>query len=123
MKRQKHQDPKPMLSKRYLMKDLDARPVTDKDTWCYRPAFRHGIPLKEGNWGYIISIPFNSKKSLNLSDFKGYSIIRTKKQSDKMLLQIVWTPFCNKNYYIISKNAKKKKSKTPHFLNVQNWTP
>lgn len=117
------------LLKRYSVEDLDARPVTSKDKWCYRPALKNGHPLKEGDWGYIITLPSVPKTHSVFEGLQGYSIIRTKKVNGQFLLQIILT--CCDNHYAISSrankntNSKKKrkgsKSKCPYILSIQNW--
>lgn len=115
------------LVKRRSVEGLDVRPVTIKDKWCYRPSVRNGQPLKEGDWGYILTLPSLPKKPIAIEGLKGYSIVRSKKLSGQFLLQIVLTGY-NNQYAILAheviKGKKRKHSKSKkkiYALSVQNW--
>lgn len=32
----------------------EVRPVTQKDSWCYKPALSNGKPTKPEDWGYTL---------------------------------------------------------------------
>lgn len=96
----RHKKKSQQMLKRYSVENLDVRPVTSKDKWCYRPALKNGSPLKEGDWGYIITLPYAPKKHSVIEGLEGYSIIRSKKVAGQFLLQIVLT--CYDNHYGIS---------------------
>ena len=123
------QKPQQMLIKRCSVEKLDVRPVTAKDKWCYRPSVKNGQPLKEGDWGYIVTLPSIPKKPIVIEGLGGYSVVRSKKLSGQFLLQIVLT--CYDTHYAISsqevtkKSSKRKKhsksKKKSYALSVQNW--
>lgn len=122
------QKPQQVLIKRCSVEELDVRPVTSKDKWCYRPSAKNGQPLKEGNWGYIVTLPSIPKKPIVIEGLGGYSVVRSKKLSGQFLLQIVLA--CYDNHYAIlaqevtkksSKRMKHSKSKKKSYaLSVQN---
>lgn len=120
----RHKKKSQQMLKRYSVENLDVRPVTSKDKWCYRPALKNGSPLKEGDWGYIITLPYTPKKHSVIEGLEGYSIIRSKKVAGQFLLQIVLT--CYDNHYAISAQAsgkegkKNSKSKNPYIWSIRN---
>lgn len=111
------------MLKRYSVEELDVRPVTSKDKWCYKPSLKNGEPLKEGDWGYIITLQATKRHSV-IEGLEGYSIVRSKKVAGQLLLQIVLT--CYDNHYAITaqaserKGKKNSKSKSPYILSIRN---
>lgn len=105
----------------------EVRPVTKKDSWCYKPALSNGKPTKPEDWGYIITLPKLPKDDRVLLGINGH-IVRTKKSQKQFLLQVI--PYSSENpmYGISStsihtpRGGKKKKSKSrrSRILNVRN---
>jgi len=122
--------PQQMLIKRCSVEQLDVRPVTAKDKWCYRPNMRNGKPIDPKEWGYVVTLSSIPKKPTILEGLGGYSIIRSKKLSGKFLLQIVLSCY-DTHYAIVSqeiskKSGKRKKhsknKKKTYALIVQDWS-
>lgn len=68
---------------KHLFESLNARPVTCKDNWCLRPSNIRGKPMKEGTWGYIITLPYLPKGNTLFEGLKGYAIVRCKKEKKR----------------------------------------
>lgn len=80
----------PCKPRRYVVKDLEKRPVTPKDKWCLRPQKRNNQAVTSEEWGDILTLPNISKgRDIVLEGLEGYTILRTKKLSGNLLLQIV----------------------------------
>ncbi len=117
----------PCKPRRYAVKDLEKRPVTQKDKWCLRPQKRNNQAVTPEEWGYILTLPNISKgRDIVLEGLEGYTILRTKKLSGTLLLQIVEASE-PKSYGISSKvkeiedeNGQKRHPKQKKNQNV--WT-
>ena len=117
----------PCKPRRYAVKDLEKRPVTPKDKWCLRPQKRNNQAVTSEEWGDILTLPNISKgRDIVLEGLEGYTILRTKKLSGTLLLQIVEASE-PKSYGISSKvkeiedeNGQKRHPKQRKKQNV--WT-
>ena len=121
-RQQQHQKPL-----RYSLENLNARPVTPQDKWCYKPTIRDGKPCSEKAWGYIITLPSISKgRKTILDSFTGYTILRCKKLQRQFLLQII--PCDSGKQYGITSQLKEdcpyfrqsKRRKNRHIMNIRN---
>lgn len=76
--------------RRYVFKNLEKRPVTPKDKWCYRPKVRNNQEVSSEEWGYILTLSnISPGRDIILVGFEGYTILRTKKLAGAFLLQVV----------------------------------
>lgn len=128
------QQSKEATKSKHFFESLNARPVTREDKWCDRPTQICGRPALEGEWGYIITLPYLPSRNILLDGIQGYAIVRCKKYKKQFLLQIVRRKF-SENYlfyyggYGMSSHAilpsrdgkkKKNKKKIARIWNIRN---
>ena len=118
-------------SNRYSLLESEIRPVTESDIWCRRKMPKGRIPAGDDPWGYVITIPYCPNQNTFLDYVDGYIIIRTKKDGDNFLLQVIEKKSAP-NYGIkaygieaatkLEPNASSKKRKNKNILSIKNLT-
>ena len=112
----------------YSLLNCERRPVEKTDKWCQRKLVNGHVPVGDAPWGYIVTIPYCPNKNMFLDDVDGY-IVRSKKHSGKLLLQVVEKDYAPK-YGVKSfareepnfnKRKRKKTKKYGRILNIKNF--
>ena len=110
-----------MILNHYSLRGCLKRPVTDEDefAWCKRPRDFYGrIPKGKAPWGYVITIPV-PMYAIDLKHVNGY-IVRTKKDHNILLLQVVNVGKQKYPKYRIISTIQLCGSKKSWIINVRN---
>ncbi len=119
---------KPPNNEKLDSKNWEIRPVVAEDKWCAKKLRKGKIPEGKAPWGYIISIPTIPDHSIDVEveQYKGYFVVRTKKRKGNLLLQIVPGRWKNAPKYGLTSWSReepntKRKGKYYRIINVRRY--